>query len=110
MGRTQLPWMRTLQVGDVLAREHGPWRIVRRVSRYDDGDLRSVSFSIRRCSWTHRCYTVYWYNDLRMMGYRKIAVKRRRLTKRIDRQIAAAMNQDAWTPYILKCCDVEGVA
>ena len=108
--RTQLEWMRTIGVGDVIARLNGPWRVVRQVSRYQDGDLRTVALSIKRCSWTHRCYTIYGYNDLRMLGYRKIAVKRRALRKAIDRQIAASIHQPAWERRILKCCDVEGVA
>jgi hypothetical protein len=52
--RKQLPWMNTLQVGDVIS-NGGRWRVVREVARYGNGDLRSVTLVIRSCSWTGRC-------------------------------------------------------
>ena len=102
--------MRTLKVGDVIARPHGAWRIVREVSRYKNGDLRAVSLLIRRCSWTHRCYTVYGYNDLRMMGFRKISSAHVKLNTPFDRLAHAAIHQNASEEYLLTCCDVEGIA
>lgn len=106
----QPAWMLTLRVGHVIARPNGVYRIVREVHRYKNGDLRSVSLVIRRCSWTHRCYTILNANDMKQLSYRRIPVKARRLTKRLDKQIVAALHQPAWDPHILKCCDVEGVA
>ena len=108
--RQQLPWMRDLQVGDVLAPAYGQWRIVRAVSRYNDGDLRCVTFVIRRCSWTHRCYTVLSYTDLIHRGFTKVPVKPRKLTSLADRAVTAAIHQPAWEPRLLTCCDVEGVS
>lgn len=102
--------MHTLKVGHVIARKDGPYRIVRAVTRYWNGELRCVTLTIKHCSWTHRCYTILNSTDLRIMGYRRVPVKARRLHKRIDKQIVAAMHQPAWEPFVLKCCDVEGVA
>lgn len=109
LGRKQLPWMCDVVVGSVLARKNGAWRIVREVTRYNNGDLRSVTFAIRRCSWTHRCYTIYHYNDLIQMGFRMVPVKSRRLRSRLDRKIHRAIHEPC-TQKSLTCCDVEGVA
>lgn len=107
--RTQLPWMKDVVVGSVLARRHGPWRVVREVCRYQNGDLRSVTFAIRRCSWTHRCYTIYGYTDLRVMGFRMVRVPPRTLRTRLDRRIHVAIHEPC-TRKSMSCCDVEGVA
>lgn len=103
-------WMLTLKVGHVIAKKNGPYRIVRRIARYGNGDLRSVTCVIRRCSWTHRCYTILNYTDLRIFGYRRIRVKRRTLGSEFDRKVASAIHQRCHEPYVLTCCDVEGAA
>jgi len=109
--RRQLPWMRDVVVGSVLAEGSGAWRVVRDVHRYNDGDLRSVNFAIRRCSWTHRCYTVIGYSDLIQRGFRMVPVKPRRLTTALDRKIHRAIHEPcSKRPYAATCCDVEGVA
>ena len=106
--RTQLSWMRDVVVGSVLAGPSG-WRVVREVSRYANGDLRSVTFAIKRCSWTHRCYTIYGYNDLRQLGYRMVRVRPRALRSRMDRKIRVAIHEPS-DRKSMTCCDVEGVA
>lgn len=106
----QPQWMRTLRVGHVIAKPNGPYRIVRKVTRYGNGDLRSVTCVIRRCSWTHRCYTILNYTDLRILGYRRIRVKPRKLKSEFDRKVVAAIDQPCYTPYVLTCCDVEGLS
>lgn len=106
----QADWMLTLKVGHVIARPNGRYRVVREVSRYGNGDLHSVTLAIRHCSWTHRCCTILNYTDLRILGYRRVRVKARRLTKAIDKKITAAIHQPSWHPFILKCCDVEDMA
>lgn len=109
--RTQLPWMKHVKVGSVLRGPNGIFRIVREVTRYQDGDLRSVTVTIRSCSWTHRCYTILNYTDLRILGYRLLRVKPRKLTSDFDRKIAVSIHQPAWErPYVLDCCDVKGVS
>ena len=107
--RRQLSWMSSVVVGSVLARHGGQWRVVRRVCRYRNGDLRSVTFAIRRCSWTHRAYTIYGYNDLIQLRFRMVPVVRRRIRSRLDRKIATAIHEPSWCKS-LTCCDVEGVA
>lgn len=108
--RMQLPWMKDVVVGSVLAEGSGAWRVVREVCRYADGDLRSVTFTIRRCSWTGRCYTILGYTDLRMRGFRMVRVKPRALRTKLDRTIRRAIHQPCYEPYAARCCDVEGVA
>lgn len=105
----QLPWMKSLQIGDVIT-NGGRWRVVREVTRYNNGDLRSVTLAIRSCSWTGRCYTILNYTDLRCLGYRKVNVAPRKLRGRLDRKIHAAIHQPCHKPYILTCCDVESAA
>ena len=108
--RPQPDWMMRVQVGDVIRRGDGPFRIVREVTRYGNGELRSVTLAIRRCSWTHRCYTVLSYTDLIHRGFTKVPVKPRKLTSLADRAVTAAIHQPAWEPRLLTCCDVEGVS
>lgn len=62
--------MLRVQVGDVVLTRAGLARVVRKVSRFPDGELRALTFAIKRCSWTHRPYTVLNYQDLRWNGYR----------------------------------------
>lgn len=102
--------MRDVVVGSVLAEGSGTWRIVRSVYRYGNGDLRGVVFTIRHCSWTGRCYTHLGYSDLIQRGFRMVRVAPRRLRSKTDAKIRASIHQPAWEPYVLKCCDVEGVA
>jgi hypothetical protein len=108
--RKQLPWMAGVVVGSVLREGSGAMRVVREVTRYNDGDLRCVTFAIRRCSWTHRCYTILGYTDLIQRHFSMVPVRPRRLRSALDRVIHTAIHQPAWEPYAAKCCDVEGVA
>lgn len=105
----QPSWMRGLKVGDVIRKGDGPFRVVRELMRRRDGRLYSVSLTIRRCSWTHRCYTILNATDLRQQGYRQVRVRRRPLRKRIDRAILKAIHEPAWQKS-LTCCDVESVS
>ena len=101
-------WFDDVQVGDVIAKPHGPWRVVREVSRNRNGSLYSVTLAIRRCSWTHRCYTILNFTDLRTFKYRRIAGASIRLKSRgIDAKIAKAIREPC-TQKSLTCCDVIG--
>lgn len=107
--RSQLSWMHRLKIGDRLQRGNSPPRVVRNISRYDNGDLRCVTFAIRHCSWTSRCYTVMHSNDLIQLGYTKVRGKyslRTRLDKKIEYCITNHQNEY----QVLDCCDVRGVA
>lgn len=104
--RMQSPWMATVQVGDVLRTANGTLRVAREVSRYKDGALRSITFAIRHCSWTHRPITTYGYTDLRLMGYEPIGV-RVALNSKLDRELSADIADHRRQK--LHCCDVRGV-
>jgi hypothetical protein len=108
--RRQLPWMRDVVRGSVLAEGSGTWRVVRSVSRYVNGDLRAVTFTIRHCSWTGRCYTILGYSDLIQRGFHMVRVQPRALRSKFDRVIDRAIHQPCYEPYAARCCDVEGVA
>ena len=82
---TQPEWMARVKVGSVLRNRRGTdFRVVRRVSRFANGDLSCVSMVIRRCSWTERPYTVYNYVDLLYAGYELVDHVRVKLDKPID--------------------------
>jgi hypothetical protein len=107
----QPKWMARVRVGSVLRAGSGAMRVVRSVTRHADGRLCAVSFAIASCSWTRRCYTVVMSNDLRQRGFRMVRVKPRSLNTELDRKIAQSIAQPAWErPYVLRCCDVEGIA
>lgn len=103
----------SLQVGD-LVRVNGTLRVVRglgiptpKSSRRKDRAY-SVTFSIRRCSWTRRPYTVVsrcaLYNvplEVVVRGYG---------TERGPLDVLLQADCDARTgPSLLECCDVIGV-
>lgn len=103
-GRTQRVWMRTVQVGDVLESPSGTHRVVRGVHRYANGDLRSLTFAIRHCSWTGRPVTSYGYTDLRRGGWRPTGV---RLT--LDTEMDAWMQAETLCrgrPQV-SCCEAK---
>lgn len=85
--RTQLPWMASVKVGDVLRSASGTLRVVRSVARFKDGDLRSLGFAIRRGSWTQRPYTIMNFTDLRQQGFTRIGANYSMRTE-LDRRLA----------------------
>lgn len=105
-GQDKWAWIPKIQKGDVLRSGNGTLRIVRAVSH---GASRSyVYLAIRRCSWTHRCYTVYTSADLKTNGWSHTG-KRLKINDEFSKKIEAAINQNAHAPYLLDCCDVVGV-
>lgn len=68
-GRMQRVWMQSVEVGDVLKNPRGSLRVVRKVTRYDNGDLRCITFAKKKCSWTGRPGAVYGFCDLRIGGW-----------------------------------------
>ena len=105
-------WIKRIKKGDVLRSGNGVLRVVRDVShsKISHYDVRTtLVFSIRRCSWTGRCYTVYTGNDLVQMGYRPTRAKVK-LTWKIDKAIEREITTNPPPgQYGLKCCDVENV-
>lgn len=105
--RVQPPWMAVVAVGDVLRSGTGTLRVVRKVSRYLDGDLRSVTFAIRHGSWTGRPYTVMGYTDLRMLCYSRVGARvtmNTELDRRLNAEIADHHRRT------MRPSDVRGVA
>jgi hypothetical protein len=101
-------WFDDVKVGDVIAKPHGQWRVVREVSRRPNGTLYCVYLAIRRCSWTGRCYTILNFTDLRTFKYRRISGAAIRLKSRgIDAKIRRALHEPAGVKS-LTCCDVIG--
>jgi hypothetical protein len=114
-------WFDHLRVGDVLRDPWGNFRVVRKVSRWTRrprsqggtlhgvGPLRGVTLTIRRRSWTNRCYTVYSANDLKVGRWSYVGA-RIKLTRDIDGCIEQAIHQPAGRPFILYAKHVRGVA
>lgn len=104
----QPEWMRSVQVGDVLECNRGKTqRVVRSVTFYRCGALHGVRFTIKHCSWTHRCETFLCYTDLIYRGFYP-AGHRVKLNRLIDRKIARnIVDQNLRT---LDCCDVKGIS
>lgn len=102
-------WIARIKKGDVLRSRKGVLRVVREVSHHHipfHGIRTCVTFTIRHCSWTGRCYTVLGGNDLVQMGYRPTRAKVS-LRRRIDRAIEAEFGKHR--PE-LTCCDVDGIS
>lgn len=99
-------WRDDIKVGDVL-RVDKRFRLVRRVSRAKDGFLGSVTFAIKRCSWTRRPYTVVGRVDLAYRNFQptnvRITAEKTPLSERLLREI----NSDG--PPSMTCCEVAGL-
>lgn len=69
----------------------------------------NVTFSILRCSWTGRCYTVYTRTDLKKWAPTGMNYP---LRTKLDKQIAKALEDGPakmGKKYTLSCCDVRGI-
>lgn len=110
MRAPQPDWMLRLKVVDLLVKGNGKPRAVRSLYRYPNGDLAGITFAIRACSWTGRCYTAISYNDLKQTGYvpyingnTKVRMK---LNSDMDKKIAGCIRNGE--DRSLGCCDVKG--
>lgn len=102
-------WMLVLKIGDVLKSARGSYRVVRRASHHEDGRLRSVTFAIRRRSWTNRAYTVMTASDLLTFGYQPVGA-RIKLTNEMDARLHKAIHDNELPPNIsLHAADVLGI-
>ena len=100
-------WIRKIRKGDILRAPSGLLRIVREVAHSDKGTY--LSFVIKRCSWTQRCYTTYVGVDLVRLGYSPTG-KHASLTGRIDRKIERELGDVSPIDIVLHCCDVRGIS
>ncbi len=105
--RKQPEWMRNVKVGDVLRSGRGTFRVVRSVAFFDDGQLRSVQFVIRHCSWTGRCLTSMNYTDMVGNGYEPTRIK-----WKMNGPLDPIINAHAENHRLqqMHCCDVIGIA
>ena len=105
-------WMDNLKVGDVLlwGRKETP-RVIRDMSMHHiwSDRLGYVTFAIRRCSWTHRPYTLYNRSEVRAMGKR--TRKKSKISSQLDKKLDYAIHDRDWhlSNNRLVCCDVIGV-
>ena|SRR5690348_1976563 len=106
----QPEWMARVCVGSVFKTPSGDLRLVRRVSRWS-GKLGSVTFAIRRCSWTGRAYTVVSASDLLTRGFKLMPVRVKSLNGPLDTRLRLAIdgNEVPSTGYSIRCCDVRGI-
>ncbi len=110
-------WLDEIQPGDVLL-ERGDinkLRVVRAVCRYPKGDrygrdgfVRSVTFTIKHCSWVERCYTVLGRPDLKSRKFTPSGARKQAMTT-LDKMIALDITKDS-NEKRLDCCDVKGIA
>lgn len=109
-------WMRRVAIGDVLEIGTGRvQRVVRAVTFYSCGALHSVTFTIKHCSWTHRCDTVVDVSRLLTEGWHPAGV-RMELNTRLDQAIAREIMSKRMRARDrrrhqrrLDCCDVKGI-
>lgn len=105
--RQQPDWMRKVRIGDVLETDNGRvQRIVRKVTFYSCGSLYGVTFTIKHCSWTHRCETSIDAGRLQTENWMP-AGHRFRLNKPLDKAIALDLIDHHRRK--VDCCDVRGI-
>lgn len=104
--RQQEPWMAYVKPGDVLQTPTGDLRIVRKIHRFPDGDLRSANFAIRRCSWTGRAYTTKGFAEL--MGW-YFVLAHELPDDPISKKLARDLRYSKRFDQKLTCCSVRGV-
>lgn len=105
MDDPRLPWIKALRVGDVVRTPSGLLRIVR--AAHHGATRSSFYFTIKHCSWTGRCYTVYTSSDLKTQGW-SYTGKRVRLRSHKDYEIQQNFSISL-RDTTLHCCDVEGI-
>jgi len=117
----QYDWIDRLQPGDIVVSGRGTERIVRKVSRWSAkwgdqyehkvGRVSHIYFSILRCSWTTRAYTLLTRNDFIQSGYQPIKTASPiPLKTRLDRDLLHDIRRNkSIKECILHCCDVVGV-
>lgn len=101
-------WIQEIEVGDVLRARSGLLRVVRHVSKRQGGVVW-VYFTIKHCSWTRRCYTLYSMNDLIQRGFKPTGKKFPVGEDPFDNLILNEMAFVGSDPPMLTCCDVEGI-
>lgn len=102
-----MDWRDEIKLGDVLRAKSGDLRIVRGVSRWNkNGLINTVTFTIRNCSWTGRCYTVLNRSDLKTRCFEPTGVSCA-LDGEIDARLLEEIKQTG--KPLIDCCDVKGI-
>lgn len=95
----------SLRVGDVI--DFGScWRMVRDMTR-KNGRPHYFTFSIRRCSWTQRPFTVFTRTDLKWRGQGIVVRGLRPIRSKTERLLQKEIKDGKIR--CLDCCDVIGV-
>jgi len=105
-------WRDRLKVGQVLREgDQGTPRVIRRIIRRRDGMLHSLYFSILRCSWTRRSYTVVTRSDLATRGFRSLGFAMRIASCKLEKNLQRDIEHERGWPEDLKthCWDVVDV-
>ncbi len=103
-------WLSRVQVGDILRSRSGLNRVVRKISRHKGRTI--LTFVIKHCSWTGRCYTTYFPSDVKHAGLRPTG-KRLKLKGKMDKRIAEAIRRADLSHLngrVPNCCTVEGIS
>lgn len=79
---------------------------MRRTNYQPNGRLYSITFAIKRCSWTGRCYTILNRHDIKNYKLKPTGTRSRMRTL-LDRKLNAAIISRSRN---LDCCDVKGVS
>jgi hypothetical protein len=114
--KTESRWL-AIKEGDVVKAPSGMLRVVRSVSRAKNNrqcEMRKVhvTFTIQRCSWTRRPYTIYNLGELHDLGY-KLTDLTWPLKTEFDRLFAEeykATRRDSRCRGAIPCCAVKGIA
>jgi hypothetical protein len=94
-----------IRVGNVV--KIGPaYRTVRAVHT-KDGRPYYFAFAIRRCSWTHRPYTIILRPELRQRAEAVYYVSKNVRATKIERRLQENIDDD--TCRTCDCCEVRGV-
>lgn len=99
------------KVGEIWRAPNGLLRIARcvHVSNPRNPNRIRIYFTIRHCSWTHRCYTLYSVAELLYHGYVNTHKKWRWLPEDIILNDIIERNHQLPRDEAMTCCDVEGI-
>ena len=106
-------WLNKVRVGDVLRDKNGSLRVVRSVCKQRSksspnfGLVRGISFAIKHCSWTGRCYTAINFTDVVARGFSPTGVNVP-LNTALDKKIERDLRYENRFKQKTTCCDVEG--
>jgi hypothetical protein len=96
----------SIEDGDLI-RLNGTLRVARSVSRRE-GRVKSITFAIRRCSWTRRPYTVVGRTDMYLKPLEIVAKGFGLCHGPLDMFLQSDVEARGG-PSLLQCCDVIGI-